>query len=270
MPNIIRLRGYNLNVIDDKNTKNTKDSMKNRLIVLELEYMPHGSLFNFICVTECGFDDSVARTYFHQLINAIHHCHKMNIIHRDVKLENLLLDSHFNLKLADFGLATQISPNSDNTAMLDEFNVGTKGYQAPEILECKLYNYACDIFSASIVLFIMLSGYIPFEEAKISDKVYSLIVNEKYLKFWKFHKKNYGFNCTGWIHKQAIDLISRMMIYDATKRIELSSIIQHPWYKNENKLDSARLSVIMRQKYQQNHCTKTRISRVHSPSNHSP
>ncbi len=125
------------------------------MILLVLECMPGGELFDILYYTS-KLEEVVARTYFRQLVEGLQACHNACIVHRDIKPQNLLLDKHFNLKLTDFGLAKLIE--SDTDAIMDTYHVGTRGYQAPEILAREPYTSSCDIFSAGVVLFILLSG----------------------------------------------------------------------------------------------------------------
>ena len=93
------------------------------------------------------------------------HIHAQGIVHRDIKLENILIDKDLTIKIADFGLAT-----SGDTDRLTEF-VGSKGYMAPEITEKREYNGAeADIFSLGVVLFILVIGLAPFKKTTLDDK----------------------------------------------------------------------------------------------------
>ena len=83
-------------------------------------------------------------------------CHNAGIAHRDIKPQNLLLDARYNMKITDFGLSKVFESDAD-TIMKTTY-VGTRGYQAPELLLSKPYDLACDVFSAGVVLFILLTG----------------------------------------------------------------------------------------------------------------
>ena len=104
------------------------------------------------------FDARLARTYFHKIISGLGACHAANIVHRDMKLENLLLNDSFDLKLADFGMATVIT--IDNA--MRTTRCGTDAYMAPELLALpagQAYDAkAVDVFAAGCILFIMLVG----------------------------------------------------------------------------------------------------------------
>jgi serine/threonine protein kinase len=125
--------------------------------VIVMEIASGGELFDF--VQNCsGLSETLARTYFHQLIASIEGCHQSGVVHRDIKLENLLMDDVFALKLADFGEAEILPKPEEQKEQLIQGRKGTLIYMAPEVLANLKYNQQCDIFSAGVVLFIMLSG----------------------------------------------------------------------------------------------------------------
>jgi len=97
---------------------------------------------------------------FSQILEAVHYTHSNGIVHRDIKLENILVDKSMNIKLADFGFAT-----NDHIDRLDSF-LGSPAYMAPEILEGKIYNgKKTDIFALGVVLFGLVCGVAPFISA---------------------------------------------------------------------------------------------------------
>merc|ERR1712142_1310107 len=98
--------------------------------------------------------------------------------------------------------------------------VGTRGYQAPELLKKRTYGKLCDIFSAGVVLFILLTGYPPFEQASKSDDWYSPLTSKKpsLNKFWSQHK-----GCG--VKPDAKELITQMLAYHPSHRIDLKSVL---------------------------------------------
>merc|ERR1712154_348012 len=127
--------------------------------------------------------------------------------------------------------------------MGNDWHVGTRGYQAPEILLRRDYDKKVDIFAMGVVLFILLGGYPPFEHAKESDKWYQFIANKKYKNFWKSHR-----NCG--LRQQETDLITRMICYDPDKRISIEKIKKHQWFTNGELLQTSDLIKVLRYRHQ--------------------
>jgi len=179
-PNVMKLYAYDLTAKYPE-----KDGTIIDTILLVLEMAPGGELFDILYYTQ-HLKEDVARTYFQQLIAGLDAIHKADVCHRDLKPQNLLLDKHFRLKITDFGLSNIFEEDTEKMLMKTTY-VGTKGYQAPELLLNRKYTNACDLFSCGVILFIMLTGYPPFEEAKAADSWYKCIAQKKFNKFWKKH-----------------------------------------------------------------------------------
>ncbi len=144
-----------------------------RYVIIIQEYATHGDLLGFIQRTG-RIPEKDGRLIYRQLVEAIQYLHSRNIAHRDIKsgkaitthraflrrivLENILLDKYYNVKLADFGFVRFMEKD-----VLSTTYCGSKGYAAPEILtETPYTGFACDIWSSGIVLYNMLTGYMPF------------------------------------------------------------------------------------------------------------
>jgi serine/threonine protein kinase len=125
-------------------------------------------------------------------MEGLRHMHSQNICHRDIKLENLLLNSDFMLKIADFGFACLIE--GDNKSGVLTTRLGTEGYMAPEIYLMKYSGVKVDVFAAGVVLFIMLSGHPPFQKAVVTDPYFKLIRDKKGNVFWTQHSKRKSIN----------------------------------------------------------------------------
>ena len=253
--NIVKLYSYEMEAKypkeQDNETKEHKQSAKYiDCMVLELEYCQFGSIVDSKLIDiihnsnkiQSSTKSVIFRTYFRQLISALKTCHSKGIIHRDLKLGNLLIDSNYQLKVSDFGICKllDIIDESNTGAVNDKIRrVGTRGFMAPEIILGRQYDKSCDIFSAGVVLFYLLFGKKPFSNASIDDKNYTLVVQQQFDSFWNLHKivlSKYNKENS----KSIKDLLWQMFEFIALTRIKIFHIVRHDWYNGEY-LDSTQL-----------------------------
>jgi serine/threonine protein kinase len=212
--NVIGLRALDLNARYPK-----KDGSSKEVILIVLEMASGGELFDFMMFTG-SFSEEVARTYFRQLASGLQMCHSKGVFHRDIKAENLLLDCDFNLKIADFGLS---APGSQGKLLSTE--CGTKGYMAPEVVAHEPYDGAAsDVWSAGVVLFIMLAGFPPFQVADMSDWWFRAITNNRYQSFWDAHRRTASFS------EEAMNFMSRIFCANPADRITIEEMLDDPWF----------------------------------------
>lgn len=194
--------------------KEVLQSSKHIYIVLEL--VTGGELFDRI-VQAKRFSEKTARRYFQQLISGVYYSHSQGIAHRDLKPENLLLDENDNLKISDFGLSA-LSSGSDGRHKLLTTTCGTPNYVAPEVLKEKGYSgFRADIWSCGIILYVMLAGYLPFEDETMSGL------------FNKIENGVYSFPAH--FSLEIRKLISRILTVNPSKRLSLEQIMNHKWFK---------------------------------------
>lgn len=199
---------------------------------LVLELAPNGELFDRILESK-RFDEGMARKYFQQLMSAVAYCHKKGVVHRDLKAENLLLGEDGSLKVCDFGLSryttTQRAFTSEKEKqILFTSLAGSTDYQAPEmILSTNGYEGTlCDVWSAGVILFFMLTGRLPFSGRDDNE-------TEKNITEGKWDKGNRH------LTSEARDLINRILVNDPRKRMTMEAIVHHPWFAKD--LDMAQL-----------------------------
>jgi len=233
-PHVMKLIGYDLKCkYPDKSGKTLKT------ILLVLEYCPGGELFDILYYTQ-KLNPIVARTYFVQLMQGLKACHDIGIAHRDIKPQNLLLGAKYELKITDFGLSFISEKKRDLDKM--RTGCGTRGYQAPELLKGEEYTKACDIFSCGVVLFILMTGYPPFEQARREDKWYKPMCESNQKAFWNVHHK-------AKIDADCIDLLTGMLAYRARNRLSLDACLKHSWVKNQKTLNAEELEKTVKRKH---------------------
>ena len=197
-------------------------------ICMVMEYICAGDLLTYI-KKRSKLTEPVAKFIFKQIILGIKHIHDNSIIHRDIKLDNILLDLDNNIKICDFGVSRKI--NKDDI-MFEQ--CGTPAYIAPEILINKGYEgFGVDIWSAGVVLYAMLSGTVPFKGNNLKE-LHNLIISGDY-------KEVKG------ISNEAEDLLKNILEVDPNKRFKIEQILNHPWlinldfnfWKNQNLFTNA-------------------------------
>ena len=192
-----------------------KEVMANKAkIFMVVEYVKGGELF--AKVAKGKMKEDVARKYFQQLISAVDFCHSRGVTHRDLKPENLLLDENEDLKVSDFGLSALPDQRRSDGMLLTP--CGTPAYVAPEVLKKKGYDGSkADIWSCGVILFALLSGYLPFQGENVM-RIYS-----------KSFKADYAF--PEWISPAAKNLISNLLVVDPQKRYSIPDIMKDPWFQ---------------------------------------
>ncbi|XP_066306445.1 CBL-interacting protein kinase 9-like isoform X3 [Miscanthus floridulus] len=188
-------------------------------IYMVLEFVDGGELFDKI-VNSGRLGEDEARIYFHQLINAVDYCHSRGVYHRDLKPENLLLDSHGALKVSDFGLSA-FAPQTKEDGLLHTA-CGTPNYVAPEVLADKGYDgMAADVWSCGIILFVLMAGYLPFDDANLM-RLYKLICQA-------------NVSCPPWFSSGAKKFIKRILDPNPDTRITIAEILEDEWFKKDYK-----------------------------------
>ena len=163
-----------------------------------------------------GLSEREAFQLFIQVAKSIKFCHDNKIIHRDIKLENFLLDPQTNiLKLCDFGWAAELTDEQPLRATI----CGTTDYMAPEMIKEKAYDYSVDIWAMGILLYELLHGYSPFGNSDDYTEVFKNV-----LKF-NFHiDKEITNNCK--------DLLLKLLGSEPEKRIKVDGVMSHPWMRD--------------------------------------
>ena len=244
---------YSENIVKciDKNMqatliKHKKQIKHKKCSYIALEYANKGDMFNFININK-GFDFKIARYYFKALIITVNSMHKHNIAHRDIKIDNMLLNNEYKLKLSDFEFCAHIK-NENLEHILHEDKLGTVSFMAPEFFDYKKIKVekgkiqklthlgdAVDIFACGVVLFTMLFGTFPFVCAERYDEHYKYFFSEETEKFWeKFILENSNSKRLENLNSMSKDLIERMFDVNSEKRIKIEEVMNHPFFTEEN------------------------------------
>ncbi|KAG4169958.1 hypothetical protein ERO13_A12G115750v2 [Gossypium hirsutum] len=189
-------------------------------IYIVIEYIDGGELFDKIA-SRGRLKGDEARTFFHQLINVVDFCHGTGVYKRDLKPENLLLDTHGVLKISDFGL-NSLSQEVWEDGLLHTA-CGTPNYGAPEVLRDQGYDgRASDTWSCGVILFVLMAGYMPFDEPNLISM------------YQKISKAD--FTCPSWFSSGSRRLIQRILDPNPLTRITVPEILQDKWFKKGYKL----------------------------------
>ncbi|MCL7045833.1 hypothetical protein MKW94_014320 [Papaver nudicaule] len=184
-------------------------------IYFVMEFIKGGELF--AKVAKGKFSEDLSRKYFQQLISAVGYCHSHGIFHRDLKPENLLLDDNGDLKVSDFGLSA-IKDDQVWTDGLLHTLCGTPAYVAPEILAKRGYDGSkIDIWSCGIILYVLVAGYLPFNDTNLM------------VMYKKIYKGE--FRCPKWMSQDLKRFLSRLLDSNPETRITIDEIINDPWFR---------------------------------------
>jgi len=225
-PRILRMEEFG----DKADLIKLQSGKKYKVMFIVYELQSGGELFDYIGAAAC-FPEPIARFYFKQLIEAVEYLHNKGVSHRDIKLENLLIDENCELKLADFGFAGP-TEGRDGSGKLYTYR-GTLKYMAPEIIkEIGYSGEKVDIFACGVVLFNLVTRACPFNRADCSCPFYkTLRGNPSY--YWEQVSKMVPPHV---LSSEFIDLFNKLTDENPVKRLTISEIKEHPWYNKETAL----------------------------------
>ncbi|XP_047549690.1 serine/threonine-protein kinase SIK3 isoform X4 [Lutra lutra] len=183
-----------------------------RMIYLVTEYASGGEIFDHL-VAHGRMAEKEARRKFKQIVTAVYFCHCRNIVHRDLKAENLLLDANLNIKIADFGFSNLFTPGQ-----LLKTWCGSPPYAAPELFEGKEYDGPkVDIWSLGVVLYVLVCGALPFDGSTLQNLRARVLSGKFRIPFF--------------MSTECEHLIRHMLVLDPSKRLSMEQICKHKWMK---------------------------------------
>ncbi|XP_048199852.1 serine/threonine-protein kinase SIK3 isoform X4 [Perognathus longimembris pacificus] len=183
-----------------------------RMIYLVTEYASGGEIFDHL-VAHGRMAEKEARRKFKQIVTAVYFCHCRNIVHRDLKAENLLLDANLNIKIADFGFSNLFTPGQ-----LLKTWCGSPPYAAPELFEGKEYDGPkVDIWSLGVVLYVLVCGALPFDGSTLQNLRARVLSGKFRIPFF--------------MSTECEHLVRHMLVLDPNKRLSMEQICKHKWMK---------------------------------------
>ncbi|XP_061574837.1 MAP/microtubule affinity-regulating kinase 4 isoform X2 [Cololabis saira] len=181
-----------------------------KTLYLVMEYASGGEVFDYL-VAHGRMKEKEARAKFRQIVSAVHYCHQKNIVHRDLKAENLLLDADSNIKIADFGFSNEFTEGSK----LDTF-CGSPPYAAPELFQGKKYDGPeVDVWSLGVILYTLVSGSLPFDGQNLKELRERVLRGKYRVPFYM------STDCEG--------ILRRFLVMNPAKRCSLEQIMKDKW-----------------------------------------
>ncbi|XP_063682097.1 testis-specific serine/threonine-protein kinase 3-like [Bolinopsis microptera] len=183
-----------------------------RSMYIVMQEAEKGDLLDFINANQRKIAENDAKAYFQQILEAVEHCHVKNIVHRDLKCENILFDKDMVIKLSDFGFARTINPESVQL----KTHCGSLAYAAPEIVKGKDYDgRISDVWSLGVVLFAMVNGKLPFNDTSVKNLLAAI---------------NKGITFQSNVSEACRDLITAMLMTDCARRAKIKDLLKHSWF----------------------------------------
>jgi serine/threonine protein kinase len=187
-----------------------------------MEYVPGKSIHDML-LNVGPFAEDIVRNYTGQILQALAYCHSKNILHRDIKGKNILLDSQGTCKLADFGAAKLVDNLQQMGAPSQNYSY-TPLWVAPEVLSNR-YNSKVDIWSLGCVVIEMASGKDPWSERKFQSPLQTMFVLAQDGALPAFPP----------LSPKGTDFLKQCFTRDPQKRPSAAELLQHPWLAEETK-----------------------------------
>ncbi|ESO11649.1 hypothetical protein HELRODRAFT_71411 [Helobdella robusta] len=181
-----------------------------KTLFLVMEYASGGEVFDYL-VAHGRMKEKEARAKFRQIVSAVEYCHQKNIVHRDLKAENLLLDADLNIKIADFGFSNEFTTGNK----LDTF-CGSPPYAAPELFQGKKYDGPeVDVWSLGVILYTLVSGSLPFDGQNLKELRERVLRGKYRIPFY--------------MSTDCESLLKKFLILNPLKRASLEAIMKDKW-----------------------------------------
>lgn len=217
---------------------------------LVLEYYPNKDLFEYIIRSR--LEEPVIRYYLEQMLDGLEFLVTNGYSHRDVKLENFLLDKDFNLVFTDFGHSCRYSDDNGPVIFKEVSAISTEEIMPPEFFREDGYRAKdLDVFALGKVLLTMVTGSVPFTKADKTDRLYSLILNGNWHTYWRVIKKRLEAQKLKDLSPKFKKMIQGMLEPNPKLRYSLKHIRESLWYQETTPLTSEEVKKVMLQLKQQ-------------------
>ncbi|KAL6105655.1 plk4 [Pungitius sinensis] len=194
-------------------------------VYLVLEMCHNGEMSRHLKERKMSFSEDEARHFMHQILKGMLYLHTHGILHRDLTLSNLLLTSNMNIKIADFGLATQLKlPNEKHFTMC-----GTPNYISPEVATHSAHGLESDVWSLGCMFYAFLMGHPPFDTDTVKHTLSKVVLGE--------------YDMPSHISLEAQDLIHLLLQRDPGHRPSLSAVLDHPFMTQNRLLRTKELGI---------------------------
>ena len=216
---------YIINIIETGKGEIVRNNRKKKILkYFIMDNYPNGNIFDYIYYRKSGLGELQSKIVFQKILKGFECCHEHNIYHRDIKLENVLLDDKYTPKICDFGLAS-FNLNDDM-----DYG-GTKQYKPPEVNGENKYDcLKVDIFYLASALILLTTGLPGFSKPNKDDYFFKEIIKEDYNRYWKkvdIQMQNAGIK----LSKEFKDLYFKMISINPEKRPKITEILKDPWFK---------------------------------------
>ena len=180
-----------------------------------------GDLYSYLNQRSFKIPEAKAAKLIYKLAKSVSFLHTLGIIHRDLKPENILMtdmSDEADIRISDFCICKRLEPNETTKEI-----VGTLGYMAPEVLMGKEYNYSADVWAIGVITYLLLTGYLPFDDEQEDKEVIRKTLFES-IPFYNDSWKN--------ISSKAKEFVKKILKKDKEERITIEGILSDPWFEN--------------------------------------
>lgn len=197
-------------------------------VFIFMRYAENGDMLDFI--RQNGLvPERQSKIWFRQMVQGLQYLHSLNVAHRDLKCENILLSRHWNVKLADFGFA-RFCVDTDGKRVLSQTYCGSAAYAAPEVVSGTPYNpKLADVWSLGIILYIMVNATMPFDDSNLKK-----LLKDQLARKWDFRSR-----VKDVLTPSLTQLVRNILEPDITQRITLDRVATHDWVRRDTHAPSS-------------------------------